>query len=220
MRLLGLDPGLQHTGWGVIEADGSRLSLRRGRHRQFDADASRWPSAWCEIHDGLREVIDEYRAGGGRGRGDLRQQEPDLDPEAGPGARRGAADAGLVRSQGRGVSGEPDQEIGGRRRPCGQGTGADDGARAAARLESPERRMPPMRSRSRSATRIIAPRSQKLGRQGFPRGAAVIGKLTGTLDCDCGRRGPDRRQRRRLCRACRQPHAVDASARTARRSAC
>ena len=27
MRLLGLDPGLQHTGWGVIEADGSRLSF-------------------------------------------------------------------------------------------------------------------------------------------------------------------------------------------------
>jgi len=27
MRLLGLDPGLQHTGWGVIEAEGSRLSF-------------------------------------------------------------------------------------------------------------------------------------------------------------------------------------------------
>ena len=26
MRLLGLDPGLQRTGWGVIRVDGSRLS--------------------------------------------------------------------------------------------------------------------------------------------------------------------------------------------------
>ena len=26
MRLLGLDPGLRHTGWGVIEARGNRLS--------------------------------------------------------------------------------------------------------------------------------------------------------------------------------------------------
>src|SRR5258707_68169 len=26
MRLLGLDPGLRHTGWGVIEAAGNRLS--------------------------------------------------------------------------------------------------------------------------------------------------------------------------------------------------
>ena len=32
MRLLGLDPGLQRTGWGVIEAAGNRLRLsRRGR---------------------------------------------------------------------------------------------------------------------------------------------------------------------------------------------
>ena len=26
MRLIGLDPGLRHTGWGVIEANGNRLS--------------------------------------------------------------------------------------------------------------------------------------------------------------------------------------------------
>ena len=26
MRLIGLDPGLRHTGWGVIEASGNRLS--------------------------------------------------------------------------------------------------------------------------------------------------------------------------------------------------
>jgi crossover junction endodeoxyribonuclease RuvC len=25
MRLIGLDPGLRHTGWGVVEAEGSRL---------------------------------------------------------------------------------------------------------------------------------------------------------------------------------------------------
>ena len=25
MRILGLDPGLQNTGWGVIESDGNRL---------------------------------------------------------------------------------------------------------------------------------------------------------------------------------------------------
>ena len=27
MRLLGLDPGLQRTGWGVIEAAGNRLGF-------------------------------------------------------------------------------------------------------------------------------------------------------------------------------------------------
>ncbi len=25
MRIIGLDPGLRHTGWGVIESDGNRL---------------------------------------------------------------------------------------------------------------------------------------------------------------------------------------------------
>ena len=27
VRILGIDPGLRHTGWGVIEADGSRLAF-------------------------------------------------------------------------------------------------------------------------------------------------------------------------------------------------
>jgi len=27
MRIIGLDPGLQHTGWGIIDQDGSRLSF-------------------------------------------------------------------------------------------------------------------------------------------------------------------------------------------------
>ena len=26
MKILGLDPGLQRTGWGVIETDGNRLT--------------------------------------------------------------------------------------------------------------------------------------------------------------------------------------------------
>ena len=26
VRIIGIDPGLRHTGWGIIEADGSRLS--------------------------------------------------------------------------------------------------------------------------------------------------------------------------------------------------
>ena len=27
MRILGIDPGLEHTGWGVIESEGSRISF-------------------------------------------------------------------------------------------------------------------------------------------------------------------------------------------------
>jgi crossover junction endodeoxyribonuclease RuvC len=45
MRIIGLDPGLQHTGWGIIDQDGSRLSfVAAGR---ISSVASRpWPSAW------------------------------------------------------------------------------------------------------------------------------------------------------------------------------
>ena len=60
MRLLGLDPGLQHTGWGVIDAEGSRLSFVAAG--TINSTASR-PLAerLVEIHDGLREVIDRYQ---------------------------------------------------------------------------------------------------------------------------------------------------------------
>ena len=59
MRLLGLDPGLQHTGWGVIDADGSRLSFVACG--TINSTASR-PLAerLVELHDGLRAVIDEW----------------------------------------------------------------------------------------------------------------------------------------------------------------
>ncbi|MBL9034657.1 MAG: crossover junction endodeoxyribonuclease RuvC [Rhodospirillaceae bacterium] len=59
MRLLGLDPGLQHTGWGVIEADGSRLSFVAAGTVNSD---SKRPLAerLVQIHDGLRTVIDQW----------------------------------------------------------------------------------------------------------------------------------------------------------------
>ena len=49
------------------------------------------------LHDALAKVIAAAPPGRGGGRGDLRQQERGLDPEAGPGARRGAAGAGAGR---------------------------------------------------------------------------------------------------------------------------
>jgi len=59
MRLLGLDPGLRHTGWGVIDAAGNRLVYvadgvvhsRAGR-----------PLAerLCELYQALGEVLQRY----------------------------------------------------------------------------------------------------------------------------------------------------------------
>lgn len=60
MRLLGLDPGLRHTGWGVIEAGGNRL--RHVADGAVHSSASR-PLAerLVELHDGLVRIIAEYR---------------------------------------------------------------------------------------------------------------------------------------------------------------
>jgi crossover junction endodeoxyribonuclease RuvC len=60
MRIIGLDPGLQHTGWGIIDQDGSRLSfVAAGR---ISSVASR-PLAerLVEIHTGLVAVLDAHQ---------------------------------------------------------------------------------------------------------------------------------------------------------------
>jgi crossover junction endodeoxyribonuclease RuvC len=60
MRLLGLDPGLRRTGWGVIAVDGNRLShLGNGVIRTEE----RAPIAerLAALHDGLSALCDEYK---------------------------------------------------------------------------------------------------------------------------------------------------------------
>jgi len=56
IRILGIDPGLRNTGWGVIEAQGSRLSfVACGRVR---SDASRGMGERLrQLHEGLLAVI-------------------------------------------------------------------------------------------------------------------------------------------------------------------
>jgi crossover junction endodeoxyribonuclease RuvC len=59
MRLIGLDPGLRVTGWGVIEAaDGRLRHVADGvvRSKISDAMAQRL----CAIHDGIARVIETY----------------------------------------------------------------------------------------------------------------------------------------------------------------
>ncbi|HEX3973009.1 MAG TPA: crossover junction endodeoxyribonuclease RuvC [Stellaceae bacterium] len=60
MRLLGLDPGLRNTGWGVVDAEGNRLKhVAQGVVRPVD-DA---PLAvrLAELYRLLGEVLDRYR---------------------------------------------------------------------------------------------------------------------------------------------------------------
>ncbi len=57
MRVLGLDPGLRHTGWGVIDVSGNRLA------HVADGTVNSSPKAplherLVELHDGLAAIID------------------------------------------------------------------------------------------------------------------------------------------------------------------
>jgi crossover junction endodeoxyribonuclease RuvC len=56
IRILGIDPGLRQTGWGVIDCEGSRLVfVACGRVRSSEKNSL--AERLREIHDGLREVI-------------------------------------------------------------------------------------------------------------------------------------------------------------------
>jgi len=60
IRILGIDPGLRRTGWGLIESDGNRLihiacgSLETNERAELG-------TRLLAIHDGLIAVIEQYR---------------------------------------------------------------------------------------------------------------------------------------------------------------
>ena len=59
MRILGLDPGLRRTGWGLIRAEGARLTwLADGC--LASADGAALPSRLAELYDALAELIDAH----------------------------------------------------------------------------------------------------------------------------------------------------------------
>jgi crossover junction endodeoxyribonuclease RuvC len=57
IRILGLDPGLQHTGWGLIRQDGSRLSHLGDGVISTDA-ALPLAERLLQLHRGLATVIE------------------------------------------------------------------------------------------------------------------------------------------------------------------
>ena len=60
IRILGIDPGLRRTGWGVIACEGNRLSyLACGSVETSERAAL--AARLVVIHDGLSRVIEEFR---------------------------------------------------------------------------------------------------------------------------------------------------------------
>jgi len=60
IRILGIDPGLRRTGWGVIEADGNRLIYVACGSARSDDEAA-LGDRLVTLHDELVRVVDEFR---------------------------------------------------------------------------------------------------------------------------------------------------------------
>jgi len=60
IRILGIDPGLRRTGWGVVEIAGNRLAfIGCGSVNTNDRDAL--AARLLAIHDGLLLILEQYR---------------------------------------------------------------------------------------------------------------------------------------------------------------
>jgi crossover junction endodeoxyribonuclease RuvC len=60
IRILGIDPGLRRTGWGVVAVDGNRLSFVACGSLATDERAA-LAVRLVTIHDGLARVVADFR---------------------------------------------------------------------------------------------------------------------------------------------------------------
>jgi crossover junction endodeoxyribonuclease RuvC len=60
IRILGIDPGLRRTGWGLIEVDGNRL-IHVACGSLETSERATLGTRLVAIHDGLIAVIEQYR---------------------------------------------------------------------------------------------------------------------------------------------------------------
>jgi crossover junction endodeoxyribonuclease RuvC len=60
IRILGIDPGLRRTGWGVVEIAGNRLTFVACGSVQTN-DRAALGERLVVIHDGLARIVDDFR---------------------------------------------------------------------------------------------------------------------------------------------------------------
>ncbi len=59
VRIIGIDPGLRRTGWGIVESDGVRLIYVASGHVESTSDET-LAVRLCELYRGLSAVIAEH----------------------------------------------------------------------------------------------------------------------------------------------------------------
>jgi len=60
IRILGIDPGLRRTGWGVVEIAGNRLGFI-GCGSVLTDDRAALAARLLAIHDGLMRILEQYQ---------------------------------------------------------------------------------------------------------------------------------------------------------------
>lgn len=60
VRILGVDPGLRRTGWGVIDVTGNRLAFVACGTVTSD-DKGELSARLVELHDGLSRIVSDHR---------------------------------------------------------------------------------------------------------------------------------------------------------------
>jgi len=64
MRILGIDPGLRTTGFGVVDVDGSQLTyVASGTISTLHLKSAQLPARLKVLFDGVREVVQRYQPG-------------------------------------------------------------------------------------------------------------------------------------------------------------
>ena len=148
IRILGIDPGLRRTGWGVIACEGNRLLFVACGSVETQ-DRAALSARLVAIHDGLVRVVEEFAPDEAAVEATFVNRDGAATLKLGQ--ARGIAmlipaRAGLVGCR---ICAEPREEDHRRRGPCREGADPHDDRRAAAEGRSAHARMPPMRSRSR-----------------------------------------------------------------------
>jgi crossover junction endodeoxyribonuclease RuvC len=59
VRIIGIDPGLRNTGWGIVESAGNKLVFIAAGTIQSDAKAQ-LALRLCQLHDGLALVVAQH----------------------------------------------------------------------------------------------------------------------------------------------------------------
>ncbi len=60
IRIIGIDPGLRNTGWGIVDSSGNTLRFVASGTVRSDGSAS-LARRLCQLHDGLQEVLASHQ---------------------------------------------------------------------------------------------------------------------------------------------------------------